>query len=934
MRICSPRFAALSGKINQVVHPKGLDGYVIVVWSAAMSDAIGISLDPRVLDRRALERHGRALAALARAILRDEHAAEDAVQDAWLGAMGESGGAPGSKLIGRMRNLVMRHARDARRAEQRRKERERRHADERRAEQNGMGTLSPQSEIDRAVAAGEIVSRALAGLPQPWRQVLWLRFYGDLGPGAIAERLELPIETVRSRLRRGLAALRVDVEARMERDRSSLSALLPLTIEAQAIQASSPSVVAAPASASSAVGAYLAMNKLTWAVIALLLVAGTLLFVAGGNPSDGLELQPNAPNDPKAISEATEMSPSSDFVATGRMPTLEDLSASKSQRSEVPAHQGGVPPSGSNRLPPRVTVVDAEAHQPVPFFQIRVARKGSANWYETDIQGVIELPLDTPEQVGLLWQTNGTSPDKVSSFVVTVNGVSENGGSEEDGKARQASETFKAQGIKLGRWDRSEVPGSDVLTLVVKVGPTWILEPQVSAQGASLAVDFKALASLQLRGQGGGHGSWGAEAALGLAGDIRWARFSHRESQSLARIGPLALELRSEDGLWLGARPVERSTGFDPEPLVVDLEARAAVHGDLTDQQGAPLRRQVIAFQSPGLEDTTTAMTDQDGHYRARWLRPGLLTAFVRDPAFDPFEQPITLRAGRDERLDVTLNRRSGGGQVSGVIESSTGAFTGRVFLFLEGVEGTSHWARTDPSFTQRLGVQRATFAFDDVPPGSYRLTCNTTTPYGFESPVRFINPPEESLRFRLLDDREPQRVSFAIRAAEGGRDLLEAYSLQYAFNGGYTDRAKGTRESPVQIEVPDRASVTWVVFAPGRKPMAGDASAFGARQSESQLTLHLEQGWGARMNLLGIETLGSLAGVEVFADGVSMGHTDTDGLLLLSLEAAPRRVHFDPSHWVIHDSLTYDTDLVPATGELLERDNPSFITAYLRPAR
>lgn len=64
----------------------------------------------------------------------------------------------------------------------------------------------PDSEVS-AYEDAAAVRKALATLPEAQREVVTLSFYEDLSHSAIAERLELPIGTVKSRIRLALKRL-------------------------------------------------------------------------------------------------------------------------------------------------------------------------------------------------------------------------------------------------------------------------------------------------------------------------------------------------------------------------------------------------------------------------------------------------------------------------------------------------------------------------------------------------------------------------------------------------------------------------------------------------------------------------------------------------------------------------------------------------------
>jgi RNA polymerase sigma-70 factor (ECF subfamily) len=72
------------------------------------------------------------------------------------------------------------------------------------------GRRSGDDVAGEAVARAEALDlrRQLAGLPEAQRQVVFLAFYGELTHVEIAERLALPVGTVKGRIRLGLHKLR------------------------------------------------------------------------------------------------------------------------------------------------------------------------------------------------------------------------------------------------------------------------------------------------------------------------------------------------------------------------------------------------------------------------------------------------------------------------------------------------------------------------------------------------------------------------------------------------------------------------------------------------------------------------------------------------------------------------------------------------------
>ena len=142
---------------------------------------------------------------LARGLLGDDAAAEDVVQEAELRAL-ERGPAKPESLRTWLATVTRRLALNSRRASERRASREQ--AVARPEAQPGPDEALEGLDLQRAVL------EAVRELDEPHRTVLWQRYYEDRTPGEIAERLGLPLATVKTRLRRALERLRGALDER------------------------------------------------------------------------------------------------------------------------------------------------------------------------------------------------------------------------------------------------------------------------------------------------------------------------------------------------------------------------------------------------------------------------------------------------------------------------------------------------------------------------------------------------------------------------------------------------------------------------------------------------------------------------------------------------------------------------------------------------
>lgn len=209
---------------------------------------------------------------LARALVRDPADADDLEQTAWLEAIRRPP-ARDEGLRGWFATLLRRRARDRWREGERRGRRE--------AATARSDAVRPTAEVVADAEAHRLVVEALMALEEPFRETLLLRFFEDLPPREVATRIGVPVETVRSRTRRGLERLRERLDGGRPGGRAAWVALIaPLAgIRGEAVAAAAAGGSAAGAGSVAAAGGAAMATKATAGVAVLGALAGA---VAGG----------------------------------------------------------------------------------------------------------------------------------------------------------------------------------------------------------------------------------------------------------------------------------------------------------------------------------------------------------------------------------------------------------------------------------------------------------------------------------------------------------------------------------------------------------------------------------------------------------------------------------------------------------------------------
>jgi len=181
-------------------RPSSTDDQLMVEVKAGNAAAFGELYD----------RYARQAYRLALSICRNEHRAEDAVQDAFLSiwrsraTFEPSRGAVGAWLL----TVVRYRALDVVRLN-------RTHVNHRVGDAMLDGVPAPGDVAEQVAALDDAsyLRKMLAGLPDAQRVVITLAYFRQLTHTEIATRLDLPLGTVKGRMRLGLNRLQTTIEA-------------------------------------------------------------------------------------------------------------------------------------------------------------------------------------------------------------------------------------------------------------------------------------------------------------------------------------------------------------------------------------------------------------------------------------------------------------------------------------------------------------------------------------------------------------------------------------------------------------------------------------------------------------------------------------------------------------------------------------------------
>lgn len=402
------------------------------------------------------------------------------------------------------------------------------------------------------------------------------------------------------------------------------------------------------------------------------------------------------------------------------------------------------------------------------------------------------------------------------------------------------------------------------------------------------------------------------------AGDPPWVRFAPvpADYDRCDR-----LELRSQDGLWLGSTGASTLAGVAPGLARVELEARAVLAGKVVDSGGTPVAGASVAFEgttASGKPYGRKTGTRGDGSYRCEFLSEGTGTVSVRSLGHLPQEAAIRVIGRATTQQDFVLAALPPAGAIRGSVASETGTYRGQVDVVLKAVGGADPAARPPPRTTSVLWEEKdgravGAFDFESLPAGEYELSVRDGTWFTWLPRTWNASPPSEDVRFVVHDDLAHAEFVFRPRDAETGAALDASYawwSVQGAASGSKEVRA----DDAFLARFPIDRSFRWRLDRAGYRPAFGDEKAFAVEDVRDGrirriAEVDLAPGWGEVFRVVRRGNQKPIAGAKILLDGREAGTTKRDGTCLVGARERPDKVDVAYRDWKVESPV----DLRPA---------------------
>jgi len=669
---------------------------------------------------------------------------------------------------------------------------------------------SPAELASRADAHRRLVE-AVVQLGEPLRQTVLLRYFEGLELREVSERMGVPYETVRKRLRRAVGALRTRLEVEQQTRHSSLAVLLTAVLQ--------PPPTSAAAGLGLATGGVVMGLKIKIGLVAVVLVAGLSAWIL----LDPEGSRTSAPSEPPARN---------DVAATAAPSTTE------SPAQDEP---------GSPTRPPEASVESVEkslgrtlrglAWRGQALKQV-LAELSGASGVKIVLTAKAAREIEEQKKTVALELRAPMPASEVLSLIVMMNGLA-----------------WTTEGSRVVVSVRGEKPakGGDV----VIVPPAAVEAPELVAVKGVVVDEV-------------GTGIARAEIWFVDRGRYRLASTCDADGRFRFEIAPPCPRILARTPGRIPSRLIEAE---ESSPLrIVVGGAAARVTGVVRDAEGRPMGD--VRVKTTGSPERTPAFrtrSDAEGRFTDASAPPGPVTVRVSRSGYRPECLRLELRAGETRELAITLRQ---GVVVLGTLRDDRGApVAGGVIQVLGPGETALAIVNTGPDGTFRigglpdvpLGLRAEASGFLTVkksladPVAENRWDPVVQRGLGIEGTlVDEDGEPLTGYRVRslrgafrdILGDEHPSQTAIEVRTGEDGRFSVGGLDAT-PYRVGVIPPTQGLpvlivdgvvpgTSPPLRLRVrtPDlpAAGLTGVVFDPEGKPLEG--ARVEVRQANSGLSV------------------------------------------------------------------------------------------------
>lgn len=793
----------------------------------------------------AMSSHREFVRAVARRLLLDDHGAEDVAQDALLAAI-ENPPVVGDSPRAWLATVALNLSRNVLRQRERRAIRE--------AHAARPESAPSPADVDQQLRTQAAVVAAVRALREPYRTAVWMRWYEDMPPREIAKRTRTSVETVKSRLKRGLVELRQSLRREFGGDEDWRRALLPLAL------ARTSSLVAP--------------------------IVAALLVLVGATTIVGLALAPRtAPRSRLAgsIEAPFAIGPMREDLQGAPRPTVMRRDAVESR-----AFDGAEVPISTHVGSRTGRVVDARTGEALPLVHVSTrAGDGTVRATDTDDEGTYRLD-DVDLEAALAFRADSAA----SSELVCV-----------------ASRTTVPSDAVIGFDAVLEEEHR------LEVGSTYSLRFELPP--GVRAGDFRAeLTSEEPLDPRSRHARRQVLVSAVVDDDVPWVRFDEPVRASLVGSGSRStcrLRLLHRDGTWVGEVRVPADDGRHPEPVRVELAPCARLAGRVLDVRGRPIPAARVRVSSPILGSERDLDTDESGSWIADGMPIGSVLVRVRAAGHLVSEQTTDVSVAGDE-LRTTLTPRLSF-SIEGELSSRTGGHVPVGTMTLRSLRDPDVVVARATHPVDGPSGRRYGFSFEGLEAGQYQLSPPMGDAFAWSPASLVVSVPGERVSFTCLDDVDTIDVVLAAYDASTSRRidhfegvlLLDRYGLGRAaaleLEGDVVRRASSAGLVTFR-GIPRGMRGWWLVEHAGSSSAWGELDDLRAEGDHVGGVVRLQPGWTTRLWIGTRDAEGRavpLSGARVSTrSGKPLATSLPDGRVFLDLAYDPGRIAIELDGWKV----------------------------------